>query len=88
MFKRNHDKLFSLSLIAAVLAGGLTAQGAFAMVDPKHEHEDPAREAASETVVEREGPQGEVLLRRAEDTGSSQRTARVDRAGITGNLPN
>ena len=84
MFKRNHDKLFSLSLIAAVLAGGLTAQGAFAMVDPKHEHEDPAREAASETVVEREGPQGEVLLRRADD--DTTRVSELDRERR--NLPN
>jgi hypothetical protein len=86
MFHGNgiNKNVLPLALTATALAAALASTSGFAGVEQRLIETEPPRSHASEAVVERIGPRGEVLLQ--QDDGDSEQVSEL-RKGRIGLLP-
>jgi hypothetical protein len=71
-----------LALAGTALVAALASTSGFAGVEERIIENEPPRAHASEAIVERKGPQGEVLLKQDDTDGEQVTELRQGRVGL------
>ena len=84
MFRSNriNNTILPLALAGTALVAALTSTSGFAQVESRIINTEPPRSHASDAVVERNGPRGEVLLEQDAKASEQISEVRVGRRGL------